>query len=174
MAENTNMDGAIEKLLDRLITVIGDEARLFETFLELLEQQQQALISNDGEVLRSVTEQLHHVVTGSQELERERAEVINQLRPLRGAGEDLTITTICDMADAGRSSHLRSLRETILSLYSKIEETRMRNGLLVEQSVEQIRHTLEMIGRIPAGRGIYQKQGNVAREYAPLGINRRV
>lgn len=168
------MDGTKEKLLDKLITVIGEEALLFEKFLALLEVQQKALINSKAEELATVTSQLQEVVTRSKELEAERIRAVEDIRLYGGAEEDLNVAKICDMADTQRSVQLKHLRETILGLYSQIEETRMRNGLLVEQSTEQIRHTLEVIGRVPTNKDVYQRKGGISRQYAPLGVNRRV
>jgi len=168
------MDGTIEKLLDGLISVISDEAKVFEKFLELLETQQEALITNNTEALQTVTAQLQKVVGQSQYLERERARVVEELRPHGHSEDDLNVAKICEMADAARSMQLRNLRETILNLYTQIEETRMRNGLLVEQSMEQIQFTIETIGRIPTESKTYQKQGSLSRETVSLGLDRRV
>ncbi len=160
--------------MDRLISVIGEEAELFEEFLQLLEQQQHALINNDTENLKNTTGRLHNVAVRSQQMEKDRADVVEEIRLLNGAEDDLNVSKICDIADSQRSVQLRNLRETILNLYSSIEETRMRNGLLVEQSLEQIRNTIEIMGRIPARKDTYKKQGGVSREYVPLGVDRRV
>lgn len=168
------MDGAKEKLLDKLITVIGEEALLFEEFLGLLEVQQRALINSKADELTAVTSQLQRVVSRSRELEAQRAVAVEDIRLYGGAEEDLNVAKICDMADPRRSVQLKHLRETILGLYSQIEEMRMRNGLLVEQSAEQIRHTLEVIGRVPTNKDVYQRQGGISRQYVPLGVNRRV
>jgi flagellar biosynthesis/type III secretory pathway chaperone len=174
MTENINVNGNVEKLLDRLISVIGDEAVLFETFLEMLEQQQEALVANDAASLRAVTIQLQEVVTQSQQLESRRIDIIDQIRRAAGADDDLNVSQICDMADAARSSQLQAFRTTILELYGRIEETRMRNGLLIEQSLEQIQHTVDIIGRVPAQKETYHKHGGYSREGHNLGLDRRV
>ncbi|MEE9441134.1 MAG: flagellar protein FlgN [candidate division Zixibacteria bacterium] len=168
------MDGTIEKLLDRLISVIGSEAILFEKFLELLEIQQKALVENNTEELQSVTSQLQKIALESKHLEDERAEIVETIQRREGAQADLNVLRICEMTDRSRSTQLRTLRETVLSLYSQIEETRMRNGLLIKQSMDQIRNTMESIGRIPAQKDIYQGKGNISKEYAPIGVDRRV
>jgi flagellar biosynthesis/type III secretory pathway chaperone len=168
-----NMDGTVEKLLDGLISVIGEEAVLFEKFLLLLENQQEALIANRADDVKAITAQLQHVVTRSQKLEEKRMRVVDEIRCHSGSA-DLNVSRICDMADAERSVQLRHLRDTVLSLYGRIEETRMRNGLLIEQSLEQIRFTLEMIGKIPAQQELYQKQGALTKASASLGVDRRM
>lgn len=174
MTEHNNVDGTVEKLLDRLITVIGDEAVLFEKFLAMLEQQQSALIHNNVDDLQTVTSQLQKIVLQSQRLETDRADIVDEIRHLGGTEQNLTVSRICDMADESRSTQLKTLRETVLNLYSRIEETRMRNGLLIQQSMEQIHNTMEMIGRIPSQKETYQGKGAISREYAPLGVDRRV
>jgi flagellar biosynthesis/type III secretory pathway chaperone len=174
MAENNTVDGALEKLLDRLISVIGDEAVVFEKFLQLLEEQQQALVANDAEKLKSTTIRLQQIVSESQKLEGQRIETVDEIRRLRGGETDLNVSRLCDIADSARSNQLRAFRETILNLYGRIEETRMRNGMLIEQSLEQIQHTIDMIGKIPAHKETYHKHGGVSREYNRLGVDRRV
>lgn len=173
-AENNTVDGTIEKLLDRLISVIGDEAILFERFLELLEQQQQALITNDTDELKAVTARLQEVVSQSQGLEGQRIDTVDEIRRLGGSDTDLNVSQICEMADSARSNQLRNFRQTILGLYGRIEETRMRNGLLIEQSMEQIQNTVDMIGKIPAQKETYKKHGGFSRDFNRLGLDRRV
>ncbi|MEZ5359438.1 MAG: flagellar protein FlgN [Candidatus Zixiibacteriota bacterium] len=174
MTENKSVDGTVEKLLDRLITVIGEEAVLFEQFLAMLERQQYALIHNHVDDIQTVTSELQKIVLQSQKLETARADIVEEIRQHGGTQDDLTVSRICDMADENRSLQLKSLRETVLNLYSRIEETRMRNGLLIQQSMEQIRNTMEMIGRIPSQKSNYHGKGAVSREYAPVGVDRRV
>jgi len=174
MAENNTVDGNLEKLLDSLISVIGDEAGLFEEFLKLLERQQKALIENDAGELKVVTNRLQRVVSQSQVLERDRIDIVDRIRALAGSDDDLNVSQICEMADSARSSRLRSFREAILGLYERIEQTRMRNSLLIEQSMEQIRNTIDMIGRIPAQNGAYHKHGGYSRGESRLGLDRRV
>lgn len=164
----------MEKLLDKLISIIGEEAKLFETFLKLLEYQQTALIENDADKLNDVTADLQRIVTNSQQIERARAEAVENIRSQNGAEDDLNVAKICEIADSQRAIQLKNLRETILGLYSRIEETRMRNGLLVEQSSDQIRHTIELLGRVPAQKQAYGNLGHVQNDYNPIGINRRV
>ena len=164
----------MEKLLDRLISIIGEEARLFEKFLELLEYQQTALIESDADKINEVTADLQRIVANSQQLEQDRAAAVENIRNRNGAEADLNVAKICEMADGQRAIQLTNLRETILGLYARIEETRMRNGLLVEQSSEQIRHTLEVLGRVPAQKQAYGNLGRVRSDYNPIGINRRV
>lgn len=168
------MDETRDARLDRLIAVVGEEARLFEQFLSLLERQQEMLVKGDRTELQTVSTRLQTVIARSQQMERLRAEAVEAIRAQDGMEADVTIARICEIADMERSSQLKNLREVILGLYSRIEETRMRNGLLVEQSLEQIQHTLEMLGRVPARRETYQQQGRRNEEYVPLGIDRRV
>jgi len=160
--------------LDRLITVIGDEAVLFEQFLELLERQQNLLIANDVADLQEVTGRLQIVAMESRRLETERGRVVEEIRCANNSHDDLTVSRICSMADEARSSQLKLLRETVLNLYSRIEETRMRNALLIRQSLEQIQNTMETIGRIPAQKEIYQGRGGLAKSFSPIGVDRRV
>jgi len=168
-AENNTVDKALAKLLDRLISVIGDEALLFEKFLELLEQQQKALIENDTDELKSVTTRLQQIVSQSQKLEAERVATIEEIRCQAGEESDLDVARICDMADSARSSRLHSFRNTMLDLYGRIEDTRMRNGLLIEQSMKQIQNSIDIIGRITTQKETDHKHGSFSGEFRRPG-----
>ena len=176
LAENDkdNMDGAMTKLLDKLIAVIAEEANVFEVFLVLLRQQHKALIENNSQEVSRVTSELQGIVERSKRLENERAGTVDQIRQSEGIANNLTVAEICDMADEQRSIQLNNLRETILELYSRIEEMRARNGMLVEQSLEQIHHTMEMIGNISSEQKTYGKEGALMKASASLGLDRRV
>jgi len=176
LAENDkdNMDGTMTKLLDRLIAVIGEEATVFEIFLVLLRQQHKALIENNSQEVSRVTTDLQRIVEQSRRLENERAHTVEQIRQSEGMENNLTVAEICDMADEQRSIQLNNLRETILELYSRIEKMRTRNGLLVEQSLEQIHHTMEIIGNISSDQKTYGREGAMMQSGASLGLDRRV
>lgn len=174
MADINSVDANVARLLESLVTTIGEEAQLFKNFLHHLESQQKALVERDSANLKEATTRLQQVVAVSQELENSRIDIVDEIRRLKGADEDLNIAKICNMADPNEADQLRRLRETILELYERIEVTRMRNALLVEQSMEQIHHTIETIGQIPVGHQVYHRSGGVNRERASLGLNRRV
>lgn len=173
MADINRVDNNITRLLESLVTTIAEEARLFKNFLHHLEVQQKALVGRDHAKLKEATSNLQREVLLSQELEKSRIETVDEIRRLKGTEEDLNIAKICSMADPNEAAQLKNLRETILSLYGRIEETRMRNALLVEQSMEQIHHTIATIGQIPVGPQVYHRRGGINREGASLGLNRR-
>lgn len=174
MTDINNVERNVTRLLESLVTIIAEEAQLFKNFLHQLEVQQKALVERDTSNLKEATTILQKVVAESQSLETRRIDTVEEIRRLKGTDEDLNIAKICEMADPTEASQLKTLRETILGLYEKIEETRMRNALLVEQSMEQIHHTIETIGQISVGHQVYQRRGGFNRDGASLGLNRRV
>jgi hypothetical protein len=167
------MDGILKTLLDRLIRVIEEEARVFERFMRLLEEQQQCLMASDTGRLSSITVRLQQVLSQSQKLEEERSILVGEIGRHRGNGSDMTVAEICDLADPGQSLQLRELQETMLAQSERIENSRVRNRMLIEQSLEQIHHTVEMLGKVPAAKETYRSKADRYSEPGRLMVDRR-
>ena len=97
-------------MVDTLIDIIGREAALFETFLSLLEQQQQALVENNLEELNRITELQRDKMAESQLLNRERERVLGEIKALNAIDGDLTVTRLLEMVDQQQAGQLGSLR----------------------------------------------------------------
>ena len=148
-------------MIDQLIEIIGREAVLFESFLELLEQQQQMLIHDDIDGLNQVTELQRQKVLESQALDGEREQLVVAVREQNDIEGDLNITRLLDLVDDARAERLTQLRTTVRDINEKIMEVRNQNANLLNRSREYIQKTMQMLSRIN------QPEGN----YTPTGVS---
>jgi hypothetical protein len=160
-------------MINRLIDIIGREAALFESFLELLERQKQMLVTNDLEGLKEVTELQRRKLVESRLLNREREHLVTQIKESHALDGDVTVSRLLDLADEDQAGRLRTLRDSILGLNEKITETRNSNAMLLNQSREYISSTIKMLTQIRSPQPPYVKSGVNADRASNSMLDRR-
>ncbi len=161
------------KLVYELIEILKEEASLFGTFLELLEQQQQALVKNDLEEINRITGLQREKAVTSRRLINRREEVIGKLTLDGASSEDITISRLIDSVASGQAIVLGQLRNSILDLNNKITKVRNQNAMLINRSRENIVKTMELISRIGAPDTGYQDKGKVESMRTNIAVDRR-
>ncbi len=160
-------------MVNRLIEIIGKEAALFESFLELLEKQQSLLVANDVRGLNEVTEGLREKLTESRLLNQQREELIEQIKITNAVEGDLNVTRLLEIIDANQADRLLRLRNLIYSLNDKIEQVRNQNAMLLNRSREYIGKMMEMLSRIDTPSGQYNAAGGSGRCDGVVAVDRR-
>jgi flagellar biosynthesis/type III secretory pathway chaperone len=160
-------------MVNRLIEIISKEAALFESFLELLEQQKAKLVANDIAGLNRVTEEQRQKLVESQMLNRERELLVERIQAANEIDGDLTVTRLLDLVDDRQAQKLRQLRDLILDLNKKIGETRNSNAMLLNQSREFIARTMAALARINNPESTYAPAGRTSERRANVMMDRR-
>lgn len=162
-------------MIDELIKIIGREAALFESFLELLEKQQRMLVENNLDGLNQVTAEQRERLTESQMLNSQRLEVVEQIKKDKNIEGDLNITRLLTLIDQYQADRLEQLQNVILSLNDKIAETRNQNAILLNRSREYISKTMDMLSRIHAPKtSTYGQSGESKEQRSAVSIDRRI
>ncbi len=161
-------------MVDRLIDTLRREADLFESFLNLLEQQQSMLVRNDREGLRRLTGLQRERLAESRILAGQREQLIERIKAANEITGDLTVSRLLDIVDRDRASQLSELRALILSLTDKITRTRNRNALLLNRSREYIAKTMEMLARVRNPGSGYAAAGGDGAVGGNVAVDRRV
>lgn len=159
-------------MVDNLIDIIGREAALFESFLELLKRQQRALVEHDLEELNRVTALQREKLQLSRQLNAERERVLVEIKRTNAIEGDLTVSRLLDMVDRNRAGQLSELRDSILALNDQITKTRNQNAMLLNRSREYIRKTMEMLSHIASPRTTYSASGGQAGQ-GTVAVDRR-
>jgi hypothetical protein len=162
------------ELVLELIEVLKEEASLFETFLELLEKQQRALVKNDVAELNRITGLQHQKALDSRRLSKNREELVRKLSSDGVSKEDLTISRLIESVSSGQAVILGQLKKTILELNEKISRMRNQNEMLIDRSRENIVMTMELLGKIGAPNSNYQNHGKVDPMNKNIALDRRI
>jgi FlgN protein len=166
-------DSSNSELTWELIEILEKEASLFETFLDLLEQQQEALVRNDVNRLNEITEMQKEKLVHAGQLSKSREELIRRLSELGKAPQNATISRLVESASSGQTTMMEQLRETILELNEKIIKVRTQNEMLINRSRENIMKTIELLGRIKMPDDQYHNEGRRNAVQGSLALDRR-
>lgn len=160
-------------MIDELIETIGREAVLFENFLALLESQQEMLVRNDVEGLNRITDLQREKLVESQLLNKKRLELVQAIQIANNIEGDLNVSRLIEMVTRDQADRLVKLQKLILSLNTKIMETRNQNAMLVNRSREYILKTMEMLSRISSPESTYTPSGTRHESKQTVAIDRR-
>jgi hypothetical protein len=161
-------------MINQLIDIIGREARLFESFLNLLEQQKRSLVANDLDELNRITHLQQEAITESYRLNGERERLVARIAADKSLQGDVNIARLIELADADQALRLNELRELILSLNDKILEVRNTNALLISQSREMIARTMKMLSRPEYADSTYARDARPSGQADAVALDRRI
>lgn len=161
-------------MINKLIEIIGREAAIFESFLELLEEQQQMLVENNIEGLNQVTDKQREKVVQSKLLNKERLKLVEAIKADNHIEDNLTISRLIKLVDKNQADRLQKLQTSILGLNNKITEMRNQNAMLLNRSREYILKTMEMLSEINSPDSTYTKSSKSSEHNLNVAIDRRV
>jgi histidyl-tRNA synthetase len=136
----------LEPKILELIKLIGEEVVIFETFVELLNRQQEALVANDMDLLAKVTEEQERLALTTSQVEKRRSELVRVLsQELNRDQTDINIGELTKLVAEPESNQLRTLQSTLLGLHDQISTIKSRNDFLIRKSMEYINNTLTFL-----------------------------
>lgn len=139
----------MEAKIIRLISLIGEEVLIFETFLQYLNRQQEALVKNDLEALQIVTHDQEILSQRTTQVEQERRALVAEISVgLDRDQDDLTLTELTKLVSEPESNQIHALQGTLLNLHEQISTIKSRNDFLIRKSMEYINTTMSQLGLI--------------------------
>lgn len=160
-------------MINQLVNIIKREAALFESFLDLLAQQQTMIVKNDAEGLNRVTAEQQDKTLESRRLSLEREHLVEEIRVANDIEGDLNVTRLLDLVDKNQADQLMELRNMIFDLHEKINNTRDQNAMLLNRSRMYIRRMMEMLSKVDSPQADYGPAANSSRQCPSVGLDRR-
>lgn len=137
----------LEAKILRLIKLIGEEVLIFETFLQYLNRQQEALVGNNLEALQNVTRDQELLAVRTTQVEQERRALVAEISvELQRDQHDLTLSELTKLVSEPDSNQIHSLQNTLLGLHEQISTIKARNDFLIRKSMEYINTTMSQMG----------------------------
>lgn len=147
----------LKTLLRTLDELISEHRHL----LELTDQQRQALISGDDQVLQSLVGEIEKTVTRVVQAEERRATLTSQLAITFGLSpENLTADELVSKLDVVSARHMSQSAATLRELVIELVHQNERNRMLTEQSIAYMKHTIDTVAGVTKtdGYGRSRKQ----------------
>lgn len=161
-------------MINQLIDIISREALLFESFLELLEQQKAALVANNLSELNRLTRLQQEALVQSRKLDDDRVRVVAAIKQEKQFDGDLTVSRIIALANSEQASRLTELRELLLGLNERILEVRNTNAFLINESRELIARTMTMLSRGKQSDATYTREAAREDHRQAVALDRRI
>ena len=130
------------------------------------------LVNNDADGLNRVTRFQRERIAESQELNRQREDLVRRIKAEKKIDGDLNVSRLVELVDKTQADQLLRLSSFIVALNDKITESRNQNVMLLNRSREYIARMMQMLSRVQHP----DTYGNVASRTQPatIAMDRRV
>jgi hypothetical protein len=147
----------MENALNQLINILTKEQELFQQYLDLLTQQQEHLVHNDLDSIRTNAEKINVLVREAADLENSRRFVLVRIsQRINADSEKPNLTELLSAFEGPRFKNLERFKDTIFETYNRINEQKARNELLIDQSIKMISQAMQFIHRISDPAATYE------------------
>ncbi|MFH1567312.1 MAG: flagellar protein FlgN [Gemmatimonadota bacterium] len=151
----------------QLIEVVNQEVRAFHRLLDLLRQEQAAIVEDRLEAIEQVAELKGAIVEEAGRLEAERLSLVRELSgSLNMAPGNVSLLRLIDAVESHHGAELARMREALLDVNQKIRATNENNAFLIRQSLRYTERCLDILMGSPKERGMYGKFGRARKRGA--------
>ncbi len=157
-----------DEFVAELATVVNDEVRVFHRLLDVLREEQRAIVEDDIEAIERCVEAQQEVGVMAHQLEAKRQRVVGRLaQQLDMDADNVSLIRLVEVLGGTRGEELAQMREKLLELNGKIRSVSANNAFLIRQSLRYTERCLDIItGQSAAQRGVYGQFGKVRRDSA--------
>lgn len=154
-----------------LIDIIHDEIRLFNGLLDLLREEQRAIVEDDLEGIETSVGMQQQIARDAQLLEGRRGQVVESLsRRLDMEYDSVNLGRLIQELESDEGEELTRMREILLELNQKIRTVSENNAFLIRQSMRYTERCLDILIGRPVGKGMYGKFGRMRRSTDPRSL----
>jgi flagellar biosynthesis/type III secretory pathway chaperone len=160
-----------DPLLNELIEIINAEIRAFHRLLELLEQEQRAIVADDLEGIEASVAEQQEVAVEAHRLEERRLRVVEELAGrLDLEPDNLSLGRLVEVVGGAHGEELARMRERMLELNRQIRATSDNNAFLIRQSLRYTERCLDILTGQDAAPGVYGKFGRTRRSSGDCSV----
>lgn len=136
--------------LESLADVMATEAELAERLVDVIKQQQRALVACDAEAVAATIEQQQELMMPLEGLEQERErltrEVLRTLAPERMVEDKpVSFSALLHYLGVDEASRLSKIRRRLLAAIEAMMKVNQANHFLIEHSRTFVRETLRIV-----------------------------
>ncbi len=154
-----------EQLLVDLAALINEEIRAFHRLLEVLQEEQRAIVEDDIETIEACVAVQQEVAGTAHQLEGKRVRIVEQLaQQLDLEPQNMSLSRLVEALEGPRAEELTQMRAKLLELNGKIRNVSENNSFLIRQSLRYTERCLDILtAQSPTQRGVYGQFGKVRR-----------
>lgn len=133
-------------MVETMLHILSDEMGIYKKLLELSMSKKNAMMSNDIEVLNSITKSEGLLIADIAKLERDRTKVLETIAEQTNADpNEIGIEAVYRLANDEQSGRLDVIRAEMEEIITKQMEYNDINKLLIEANLEYINSVLSLV-----------------------------
>lgn len=137
--------------VDRLEEILRQEVEVAQAMLQVLEQEQQAIVRMDLEQLDALVVQEHDLLASVQRLEKDRIKLIEMVLPpsrlkrKQGAKSPLALRELVNLLDSADAERIAQLGSALRHEAEGIMNANRRIKILLNHSLRFVRESVDML-----------------------------
>jgi len=152
----------MELILEELIEVFENQARLQRSLLDALDQEKQAIVGSDLSALQEATGEKKNLVSEIKKLEDRRVRILADLEESTGKKcNELTLETLAKNSKEPYASRLKNCRNDIISLIENVKELNEGNKALLTHSMDLVTGSLRLLNNLMNSNAVYYRTGKI-------------
>ncbi len=135
-------------MLEQLTTILESELKNYKTLLELSTTKKEAIIKDDIDKIKSITDQENLLIGKNQMLEKKRTFLMDDIAlVLNKDKEYLTLTNLIKLLETQpqEQSKLKYLSEEFKKTIDRLREANNQNSVLINQALEFIDFNINVV-----------------------------
>lgn len=161
-------------LIETLIQVLEEECTIFDQLLGVAQDKTKAIVSNDMDMLKKVTDLEQDVLTTVTNLEKKREEATVDIATVLGKNpKGVTLKDVIGFLDGQKEiqNKLADVHDRLLAKVERLAAENQHNEVLVRDQLEMIQFNLNVLQGLNQApeTGAYNKGAyNAGETYAPV------
>jgi flagellar biosynthesis/type III secretory pathway chaperone len=146
--------------LGLLLPLLREEKVALDRILSLTKSERDATGKHNLRMLEDVISTKRDALSGLQDLERRRQELLDTWAAGAGLAEKrLTVSDLLGLAPADRRSELAIIQSTLADLVEEVSEANKVNAALLVQLLESVQHSLSFVVSLQSREFAYSANG---------------
>ncbi|SHI38555.1 flagellar protein FlgN [Lutispora thermophila] len=143
--------------IDKIILSLEKENNVYKELLSISKKKKDVIIDNKIDELDSIIKMEGNLVLEISKLEDEREKAVDELAKELGCdGKELSISYLCSKLEDRRVVDLKKIADNIGKTLSELKEINDLNGKLIEQSLEYVNFSINLVADIMEEQGSFR------------------
>ena len=159
-------------LMEELIATLDKEDLLYRQLIPVEEEKTRAIIANDLESLRKITEQEHELVDRTSAQEHKREQIAIDIATVLGM--DPRTITLDQIAEASKGQpedqiRLQEIHDRLKKTVERLQDLNEKNKVLLKEAMEMVQFNMNVIRstRMSSGSSNYSSNAAEVEGMAP-------
>ena len=135
-------------LIEELVDVLGREEKIYADLIPIQEEKLRAVIANDLDVMRRLSDDEQNLVDEAGNLETKRIRIVKDISTVLGKGSgimDLEQIVAALKNQPEEQKILRELHDRLRRTVSRLQELNVQNKDLLSQAMEMVEFNMNVI-----------------------------